>query len=364
MAELGSLPGFLGSSHPAGGPIPCPALVTSQETELIRDTVSSSPQSGVARGLRGWNSQGRRGAFHRPSRRPDESREGRGSGASKASLQAAAVRQTAPRMNTESPWLVVGCSGDDSRCLQRHKDGWGQGGTLAQVGSFLSLKGWGDLRERGVGRHGAPRPLSSPRGSRLGAVLDVPTTSAPCPAPENPPRQGIHTCLLTQQLSCARDSGEMLAGHPEMSPMPATVPRVHQRAEDEAPLGGARRMGSSQHSSEGRRKNFLGREVASLPLTEGETEAQEVSVKELAVEHGSEFTPVPGLPRGSSSRREPQTAEQQLVVVDFSFPHLGKGLCGVWCPPPPWPRWRWDGTCTRPGFGSREGCGRLWVCCW
>lgn len=117
--------------------------------------------------------------------------------------------------------------------------------------------------------------------------------------------------------------------------MPATVPRVHQRAEDEAPLGEARRMGSSQHSSEGRRKNFLGREVASLPLTEGETEAQEVSVKELAVEHGSEFMPVPGLPRGSRSRREPQTAEQQLVVVDFSFPHLGKGLCGVWCPPHP-----------------------------
>lgn len=50
------------------------------------------------------------------------------------------------------------------------------------------------------------------------------------------------------------------------------------------------------------------------------------------MEHGSELKPVQVLIRGSRDRRESQTAEQQLVFVDFNFPHLGKGLC-LWYPP-------------------------------
>lgn len=56
-----------------------------------------------------------------------------------------------------------------------------------------------------MGRHASLCPLASDPGSRargswLGTVLDVPTTSTPC-LHENPQRQVILTCPWTQQLS-------------------------------------------------------------------------------------------------------------------------------------------------------------------
>lgn len=60
---------------------------------------------------------------------------GRGCGTLKASLRAAAMGQTAPKVNAERPWCVAGWGrhwalGDGSRCRQRHKEDWEEEGIL------------------------------------------------------------------------------------------------------------------------------------------------------------------------------------------------------------------------------------------
>lgn len=179
------LPGLLGPSYLAGAPFP--ALVTSQETELIWDTVSSSLIWGQP-GSRGWDSQAK--AFQKACQWPVSLWEDRGSRPSK--------------MNGESPWGVEG-SGRPQAVGERVAGvlkGTGsvvgdREGLLHNVGSPLSLKGWGGLEEgRGVGRPGAQRPPASASGSRalglqVSTVLGVPTTSPQ----ENPKGQVIFVHL-------------------------------------------------------------------------------------------------------------------------------------------------------------------------
>lgn len=99
-----------------------------------------------------------------------------------------------------------------------------------------------------------PGPSASGRRARElwgGRMLGVPTTSTPCP----------HT-TPERQMVCSSDGARCWGQELAVRQRRGLSPQLPQ-GQAEAPQEGAE-GGSSQHSSKGRRRNFVGIEGASL----------------------------------------------------------------------------------------------------
>lgn len=112
-----------------------------------------------------------------------------------------------------------------SRRLQRHKEGWEQRETLAQVGSSLSLEGRGGLTGWRCGGTWGPASTGQCLGEQDKGIVARHRAGCPCHRhPVPPPEASEAGDTHSRRLRCyTRDSEGMQAGGPEMGPKPAAT---------------------------------------------------------------------------------------------------------------------------------------------